>query len=163
MLSVAISRRHHVVLSTVVVLVLAGLWALNLQAQQARDTKRKLDLEDLEVALLRSLTTTGTLPPEHEPVWCGALNSPEHAMVRAAIERVLRETGAYRNPLKPFPTDPRWRGTSRDYAYAKTSPVSFELFAELEADPNDSRRLEEACGTDTAYDYGIASLNRHPL
>ena len=162
MLSADMSRRSPVVLLVTVVFFLAGLWILNLQAQQARDTRRKLDLADLEIALLRSLATTGTLPPENAPSWCGVLGTPEHAAIRTAIEGLLRETGAYRNPAKPFPSDPRWRGTPRDYAYAKTSPVSFELLAELEADRNDSRPLAD-CGTDTAYDYGIASLARHPL
>lgn len=157
-----------------------GLWALDLQARQARDTTRKLDLEDLEGALLRTLARTGTVPPADRPTWCGTINAPAHRAVRESIEWSLRETKKYQNPAKPFPTDPRFSGTGRDYAYWKTSPVSFELLAHLEADDNNSRRLDlQTCelvlGDDgpearrssarsgAGYDYAIVSVQRAPL
>lgn len=163
-------------------LLSVGVWALDLQARQARDTTRKLDLEDLEVALNRMLAQTGTLPPESEPIWCGRINDQASRDVRAAIERSLRETKKYAKAEKPFPADPRFSGSASDYAYWKTSPVSFELLAELEADPNNSRPLDlERCelrssGTGPArnaslrsrsdaggYDYSIISAQRNPL
>lgn len=157
-----------------------GLWALDLHARQARDTTRKLDLEDLESGLLRTLTQTGTLPPAAEPSWCGVINAPANRAVREDIEHALRETKKYAKPTKPFPIDPRFGGTDRDYAYWKTSPVSFELLAELEADPNNSRPLDLArCEpidrqagpqaprssrrSEVEYDYAIRSLQRAPL
>lgn len=143
-------------------LLALGLWALALQARQARDVTRKLDLEDLERALRRSLAVTGTLPPLEAPSWCGTLTAPEHHAVRAEIERYLRETAKYAKPEKPFPTDPIHRGSAKDYLYVKTSPVSFELFAELEAE-RANRWMVPACGSDIAYDYGVLSLVRNPL
>lgn len=162
-----------------------GLWALDLHARQARDTTRKLDLADLESGLLRTLTQTGTLPPAAETSWCGVISAPGNRAVREDIERALRETKKYAKPTKPFPTDPRFGGTDRDYAYWKTSPVSFELLAELEADPNNSRPLNlercelidrqagpqaprspvkrEAPRGEVEYDYAIRSLQRAPL
>lgn len=167
------------------VLFAVGVWALDLHARQARDTNRKLDLADLESGLLRTLTQTGTLPPAAETSWCGVISAPANRAVREDIERALRETKKYAKPTKPFPTDPRFGGTDRDYAYWKTSPVSFELLAELEADPNNSRPLNlercelidrqagpqaprspvkrEAPRGEVEYDYAIRSLQRAPL
>lgn len=162
------------------VLLGIGLWALNLQARQARDTTRKLNLEDLESGVLRILKRTGTLPPFGATSWCGIISAPANRAVREEIERALRETKKYAKPEKPFPADPRFGGTDRDYAYWKTSPVSFELLAELEADQNNSRPLDlTTCDlADTAgpaprspaarrgevgYDYAIRSLQRTPL
>lgn len=164
---------------------LLGLGLLDLQDRQARDVKRALDLEDLETALLRVLATTGTLPPADAPSWCGVVNAPENAEILAEIERSLRETKKYAKAEKPFPADPRFLGTEKDYAYWKTSPVSFELLSELEADANNSRPLDlkrcelrfplhGARGDGTgdadrspepanAYDYAISSLHRTPL
>lgn len=150
-------------------LLTIGLFALNLQAQQARDTDRKLDLEDLELALVRILNGTGTLPPAEQPRWCGVINDQRNHDVRAAIERSLRETKKYAKPEKPFPADPRFAGTPRDYVYWKTSPVSFELLSELEADNNNSRPLDlEHCALRSAtdgggFDYAISSVQRNPL
>lgn len=160
------------------VLLMLGLWALNLQAQQARDTKRKLDLEDLESALLRALAQTGTVPPADRTTWCGVITAPANREIRNAIEQALRETKKYAKPEKPFPADPRLANTDRDYAYWKTSPVSFELLAHLEADDNNSRPLDlERCELvfdeggpkvprnfgEGGYDYAISSLQRVPL
>lgn len=145
------------------VLLIIGTWALDLQARQARDTQRKLDLEDLETALRRSLALTGTLPPAEAPAWCGTLTAPAHQPVRAEVEARLRETTKYAKAEKPFPADPRFHGSAREYLYVKTSPVSFELFAELEAERT-NRFLVPACGgTNIAYDYGVLGLVRNPL
>ncbi len=150
----------------------AGLWALDLQARQGRDTRRKLDLEDLETAVNRHLAQTGTLPPADAPTWCGTVNAPESRAVRDVIETSLRETKKYARAEKPFPADPRFSGTARDYAYWKTSPVSFELLAELEADNNNSRPLDLAscelrlggarspATRSGGYDYALISVQR---
>ncbi|TSC72592.1 MAG: hypothetical protein G01um101438_309 [Parcubacteria group bacterium Gr01-1014_38] len=143
-------------------LLVLGLWGFSLQARQARDITRKLDLEDLETALRRSLAVTGTLPPVHAPWWCGTLTAPEHRAIRTEVERFLRETAKYAKPEKPFPTDARFGGSPKEYLYVKTSPVSFELFAELEAERT-NRFLLSDCGTDIAYDYAVRSLVRTPL
>lgn len=183
------SAPHRTLLVTVLTaaaLFAVGLWALDLQARQARDTTRKLNLEDLETALNRRLAIAGSLPPEDAPTWCGVLSDPQHQEIQADIERALRDTEAYTNPAKPFPADPRFDGSARDYVYWKTSPVSFELLAHLEADDNNSRPLDlEHCElrpTDAGgpartrhnfgdvggsvaggYDYAIVSLQRTPL
>lgn len=164
---------------TAAALLALGLWALDLQARQARDTTRKLNLEDLETALNRRLKLRGTLPPEDAPQWCGVLTDAGNAAVRGEIESALRATEKYANPLKPFPADPRYGGSTRDYVYWKTSPVSFELLAHLEADDNNSRPLDlQRCELVTrdggpaprssdrsgvGYDYAIVSLQRTPL
>lgn len=139
-----------------------GLWAFNLQARQTRDTTRKLDLEDIETALRRSLAVTGTLPPSETPTWCGNLSAAEHSAVRADIERFLRETAKYAKAEKPFPHDPRFAGSPKEYLYVKMSPVSFGLFATLEAERT-QRWNPPACGTKGAYDYAVLSLLRSPL
>lgn len=185
-MGLSVSRRSIAATAVVTIALLAlGLWALDLQARQTRDLKRALDLEDLETALLRLLATTGTLPPADQPTWCGVVNVPKHQATHARIERALRETKKYENPAKPFPADPRYARSARDYLYWKTSPVSFELFSELEADDNNSRRMDiarcELIGGDAApartrhnfadvggseaggYDYALSSLARSPL
>lgn len=157
---------------TAVVLLVVGLWALNLQAQQARDTTRKLDLADLESALLRVLAQTGTVPPADQPTWCGVISAPTSQTVKDDMERALRATKKYAKAEKPFPKDPRAGGTDRDYVYWKTSPVSFELLAFLEADDNNSRPFAVATctlrhaldqGSRDTYDYAISSTQRTPL
>ncbi len=153
-------------------LVLLGVWALNLQAQQARDQDRQLDLEDLEGGLLRVLAQTGTVPPADQPTWCGVISAPTSQAVKDAIERSLRATKKYAKAEKPFPSDPRSAGTDRDYVYWKTSPVSFELLSYLEADNNNSRPFAVTTCTlrpspdprlTDAYDYAISSTQRSPL
>jgi hypothetical protein len=144
-----------------VFLLVVGLSGFSLQARQARDTTRKLDLEDLETALRRSLAVTGTIPPLRASTWCGTLTTPEHHAVRAEVERFLRETAKYVKPEKPFPTDPWFSGSAKDYLYVKTSPVSFELFADLEAERT-NRFVIPACGN-VAYDYAVLGLVRTPL
>lgn len=185
-MSLSVSHRSIAATAVITIALLAlGLWALDLQARQTRDVKRALDLEDLETALRRLLGTTGTLPPADQPTWCGVVNIPEHQAIRESIERALRETQKYQNPSKPFPADPRFAGKPRDYLYWKTSPVSFELLSELEADDNNSRRVDlTRCalltedsapartrhrfadvggGEAGGYDYAISSLARSPL
>lgn len=139
-----------------------GLWAFTLQARQARDITRKLDLEDIETALKRSLAVTGTLPPADAPTWCGTLTAAEHSAVRADIEHFLRETAKYAKLEKPFPHDPRFAGSAQEYLYVKMSPVSFGLFATLEAERT-HRWNPPTCGTNGAYDYAVLSLLRSPL
>lgn len=156
-------RAFFSVLITGGALLIVGTWALGLQARQVRDTQRKLDLEDLETALRRALAATGTLPPADSPTWCGTLTAPAHQPVRAEVEIRLRETAKYAKPEKPFPTDPRWSGGPNDYLYVKTSPVSFELFAELEAEQT-NRFFVPACEEKhMADDYGVLGLVRNPL
>lgn len=188
----SLPRRTLPLLLVGIVLLLVGLWGLDLQAKQARDTTRKLDLEDLETALTLLLRTNGTVPPADRPTWCGVMNVPANADVRAVIEQALRTFKKYERAEKPFPADPRWAGTERDYAYWKTSPATFELLTHLEADDNDSRPLDltrcalrgkdedlpmhsptsevgpirrsPANGRDeVGYDYAIQSFQRQPL
>ncbi len=154
--------RSWVFAIAVIVFMGVGVWAIELQARQARDTMRKHDLEDLEHALIRHARAMGTVPPDNVPAWCGTLSASTHAPVRAVIEAALRRDEKYAKLEKPFPQDPRFGGTARDYFYWKTSPVSFELLAELEGDANDTRETA-ACGGTVAYDYGITSTERNSL
>ncbi len=162
-------------------LLAVGAWGIDLQAKQARDTTRKLDLEDLETALTRLVRTDGTIPPADQPTWCGVISVPENAAVRSKIEQALRTLKKYEKPDKPFPADPRWAGTDLDYLYWKTTPVTFELLAHLEADDNNSRPLDlTRCALqvndagpvrrdprlnrgEVGYDYAIMSFQRQPL
>lgn len=135
-----------------------GVWALRLQALQARDIVRKHDIEDLEQALMRYGLAHGTYPPDASPTWCGTLAAQKD--VRTAVEASLRRDEKYAKADKPFPSDPRFSGTARDYFYWKTSPVSFELLAELEADASDDRDTSPCSGT-IAYDYSVVSTLRN--
>lgn len=156
-----------------ILVVASGTWAIRLQGLQARDTIRKHDIEDLEQALLRYGRLQGTYPPDDMPMWCGTLSDPSSAAVRAAIEDSLRRDEKYAKPEKPFPRDPVYRGADRDYFYWKTSPVSFELMSELEADRNNSRPMNRsACAPatqtqsarrDAGYDYSVVSTRRTPF
>lgn len=166
---------------SLLVLVFAGLglWAIRLQAAQTRDTVRKHDIEDLEQALLRYARLQGTYPPDDVPTWCGVLSTEANRPVHDAIEWALRKDEKYTKPDKPFPQDPRFAGTSRDYFYWKHSPTSVELLSELEADANDTRDTS-SCSSSTAltasgparhsvreggnrYDYGIVTTQRSPF
>lgn len=162
MMSLPSSSFLRAALVVIVAFFLVGLWALRLQAAQARDTIRKHDLQDIEEALMRYSRTTGTFPPSTYPTWCGVLSDPRNAAVASAIETALRQDEKYGKPEKPFPRDPRFADTSRGYTYWKTSPVSFELLAELEADPNNTRVVPE-CSASVAYDYSTVSVSRNPF
>ena len=168
-----------------ILFVAIGAWALRLQALRARDTIRKHDIEDLEQALLRYGRLSGTYPPDDVPAWCGTLSDPAADSVRTAIEAALRRDEKYAKPEKPFPSDPVYAGTDRDYLYWKTSPVSFELLAELEADRNNSRAIDRTtCAPapqsatrdvgpaprdprpdrgEVGYDYSVVSTHRTPF
>lgn len=160
----ALSRPALLRLSLLAAAVFAGvgLWALRLQARQARDIIRKHDIEDIETALVRYSRTSGTIPPDDTITWCGRLSDAANTDIRARIESALREDEKYARPEKPFPADPTFAGSARDYFYWKTSPVSFELLAELEADPTDARDTRP-CGGTTAYDYSVVSTLRNPF
>jgi hypothetical protein len=147
---------------TAITLTALGTWAIRLQAEQARDTVRKHDIEDLEHALTRSARAAGTYPPEGVSSWCGTLTNPRNRAVRDVVEAALRRDDKYAKSDKPFPADPRYAGTDRDYFYWKTSPVSFELLAELEADRTDARDTTD-CGGSVAYDYSVVSQLRTPF
>lgn len=154
--------QRWVVAAATVAVVSIGAWALRLQSLQARDIIRKHDIEDLEQALYRYGRLTGTYPPDAAEAWCGTLSAPDASAVRSAIENALRKSEKYAHPDKPFPRDPRFFRTPRDYTYWKTSPVSFELLAELEADPNNSREGVPCAGS-VAYDYSVVSTKRTPF
>jgi hypothetical protein len=135
-----------------------GIWGLDHTAKQQRDIARKHDLEDIETALFRYAKAHGTYPPNNELVWCGILSDPKNNDIRSVIDTALREGPSYEDPEKPFPSDPVYGGTSRDYAYWKTNPVSFELVATLESDTKGARSIP--CIDDTVYHYRIESTTR---
>lgn len=156
----------------VLIFAALGLLTIHLQAAQARDTIRKHDIEDLEQALLRYARLQGTYPPNDVPTWCGVLSLEPNRPVRDAIEWALRMDEKYAKPDKPFPTDPRFTGTARDYFYWKRSPTSVELLSELEADANDTRDTSPCIlpagrqgpgGDGNRYDYGIVTTQRSPF
>lgn len=148
---------------------LGGLFLLNRADTQARDTIRKHHLEDLEHALYFARALHGTYPPYDQPSWCGPLNDPANADVRAEIEAALRaQNEKYANHDKPFPHDPLagrapagLAGRPPDYFYWKRNPAVFELYAILETDPT-AERSTAAClsSTTLTYDYGITSVWR---
>ncbi|GEM_PF-1865597 len=142
-------------------LLLGGMWLLERSDKQARDTIRKHHLEDIERSLFFARGQHGTYPPYASSSWCGLLNAPANAAVRAEVEAVLRaQNETYANKAKPFPTDPLAEA-GVDYFYWKRSPAVFELYAILEADPNGER---STAGCDNAaaltYDYGLNSAFR---
>ena len=129
---------------------------------QARDTIRKHHLADIEQSLFFAREIHGTFPPYTEPSWCGLLNDPKNALVKAEVEQVLRQqNNKYSNQAKPFPTDPL---PPNDYFYWKRSPAVFELYAILEEDDTNERNTK-LCTNSPAldYDYGITSRWREDL
>lgn len=145
-----------------IVFVALGVWALRLQALQARDIVRKHDIEDIELALGRYEKTHGTYPPENAASWCGNLSDPANKEILKQLETSLRQDKKYAKAEKLFPFDPVYKNTTNDYFYWKTSPASFELLAKLEADKNGSRDAAP-CGNKTAYDYSVVSFLRNPF
>lgn len=141
---------------------IAGLWALRLQSLQARDIVRKNDIEDIEKSLVRYAKINGTFPPYEKSSWCGVLSDPKNSGIRAVIEESLRKDQKYAKSEKRFPQDPLFKNTAFDYLYQKTSPVSFELLARLEADKNRTRTAEN-CDNSLKYDYSVVSFLRNPF
>lgn len=135
-----------------------GIWGLDYVAKQQRDIARKHGLEDIETALFRYAKAHGTYPPREEVTWCGVLSDPDNNDMHSVIDTALREGALYEDPEKSFPSDPVYGGTNRDYAYWKTSPVSFELVATLEADTKGARSIP--CVNDVVYHYRIESTTR---
>ena len=147
-----------------ILLLAGGVALLHRNDQQARDTIRKHHLADIETSLYFTRSIKGTYPPYDQPTWCGVLTDPKNTTVKAQVEAALRQQNdMYKNPAKPFPTDPKFANTAQDYFYWKRSPSTFELYATLEADKTGDRN-SLGCTTNgatpTTYDYGIASINR---
>lgn len=141
---------------------MGGVALLHRNDQQARDTIRKHHLADIERSLYLARSTKGTVPPYNAATWCGVLNEATNSAVKAEVETALRaQNDMYKNMAKPFPSDPRFAATAKDYFYWKRSPSTFELYATLEADRNGDRN-SRLCANATAetYDYGIASIFR---
>lgn len=108
---------------------MGGLFLINKQAVQTRDTTRKHHLQDLEDALYFAGNTNGNFPPYEEEQWCG--NLEQDSTARQQLEEALRlQNEKYANPAKPWPTDP----LGYPYQYCKTGTETFELKAELERD-----------------------------
>ncbi len=145
-----------------IALLVGGIFLLERSDRQARDTIRKHHLEDIERSLYFARKLHGTYPPYEAPTWCGKLNAPENAAVRAEVEAALRaQNEKYANPAKPFPTDPQAAKDGSDYFYWKRSLALFELYAVLEAAPT-GERSTTACPTtpNLVYDYGLSSALR---
>lgn len=159
-----------------------GIWLMERSDQQARDTIRKHHLEDIERSLFFARGQHGTYPPYDKVAWCGQLNAPHNAAVKAQVEAVLRaQNEKYGNEAKPFPKDPlqdlspreakpAWgrradeQGQNNqlpDYFYWKRSPALFELYAILEADPTGERSTAMCDNAPPlTYDYGLNSALR---
>ncbi len=162
-LNLSLFTRRLPVILALVLLSVGGIFLLTRADRQARDTIRKHHLQDIEDSLYLAYSTHGEYPPYGVSSWCGRLNDPANAEIRAQIETSLRQKiEKYANPDKPFPSDPSYAGTNQDYFYWKHSPASFELFSILEADDNNNRTVTACTEADdsTAYDYGINSILR---
>lgn len=150
-------KTHTPLIIALIGLIAGGLYLIDLQAKQMRDTTRKHHIADIETSLYFARSRNGTYPPYNQTNWCGFLN--EDSATRQQIEQALREQNEkYENPNKPFPTDPN---PINDYFYVKRSPASFELYAVLETDDNNDRNNFFCTETKpTNFDYGIASVHR---
>lgn len=144
-----------------VYVVAGGVFFLDRQAAQARDTIRKHHLDDIEHALYFAQGKYGTYPPYELPTWCGLLNAETSTPVREQVEAALRESNTtYANIQKPFPTDPL-SGQHVDYFYWKKSPAIFELTAILEAAPTGEKTTAGCPSVPlTTFDYGLVSVWR---
>lgn len=155
-------RDYFPLSATLALLVIGGIFFLNRADAQARDTIRKHHIEDIERSLYAARSVRGTFPPYNEATWCGVLSDPKNSDVLSQVESGLRsQHEKYANPEKPFPSDPLYSHTDRDYFYWKRSPTTFELFSVLEQDQNNDRRTI-LCNNaeDIFYDYGVASIWR---
>ena len=148
--------------SAVILLLVAGVFLIHRSDEQARDTIRKHHLADIERSLYAAKNKYGTVPPYNQPNWCGVLNEETNESVRKEVENALRDQNEmYGNLAKPFPSDPKFANTNKDYFYWKHSPTTFELYAVLEQDKNQERStLGCIQNPGNAYDYGIASIWR---
>ncbi len=147
-------------------LLVGGIFLLNRADAQARDTIRKHHLQDIEDAIYFARGLHGTYPPYDQPAWCGRLQDESSALVRQQIESALREQNdKYANPDKPFAIDPdpNQIANGRGYFYWKRSPASFELFSQLEADPQQIRDMSDCSNpAPDTYNYSLTSIWREP-
>ena len=148
-----------------IIMLLGGVFLLNLANAQAHDTTRKHHLEDIEQALYFARNLHGTYPPYDQPSWCGLLNDPANSSTLSQVEEALRtQNEKYANLKKPFPQDPLVKTTTnsvQDYFYWKRSPANFELYAILETDPNNERSTFSCDNSPNLYyDYGLTSIWR---
>lgn len=148
--------------TALIIMLLSGIFLLNLADAQARDTIRKHHLEDLEQSLYFARGLYGTYPPYDQPSWCGLLSDPANSSTLAQIEEALRtQNEKYANPDKPFPTEPLMDQSSPGYFYWKRSPANFELYTILETDPNHERSTRNCNNAPKLdYDYGLTSIWR---
>lgn len=153
------------VLLALAALLFGGILLVDRADAQARDTIRKHHLEDIERSLYFARSLRGTYPPYGQPTWCGLLNDPANANVRAQVEEALRsQHEQYGNLEKPFPTDPAAEALHTDYFYWKRSDALFELYSVLEADPNGERSSQLCPGAAPQFfDYGIVSSREREL
>jgi hypothetical protein len=145
-----------------IIMLLGGIFLLNLADAQARDTVRKHHLEDLEQSLYFARNIHGTFPPYDQSNWCGLLNDPANSSTLSQIEEALRsQNEKYANPLKPFPEDPQTGLLTSGYFYWKRSPANFELYSILETDSNNERSTNNCNNApELYYDYGLTSIWR---
>lgn len=153
------STRQMPLFVALVLVGVAGVWLLARADGQARDTIRKHHLADIEASLYFAKSLHGTYPPYDQATWCGEINDPKNASVRAEVEAALRQQNEqYKNLAKPFMMDPL---PGQDYFYWKRSPAMFELYSMLEADQTSERNSFDCPNAAPAYyDYGTASIWR---
>lgn len=155
-----------IVLGILAILLTTGFTAYTASQRNARDAKRKTDLETIRQALELYKSDKGGYPPPEPPVppyigWCtvlwGCWNQPTwYNDVAGALVN-----GGY---LSRLPKDSKYANTDQDYFYRRTA-TGYELYAQLENNENNMYQTTGgamgncACGVSgtNSYDYQVTN------
>ncbi len=144
-----------IIIVVVLILTFLSLLALIFAEKETRDLKRKGDIADLQKALYLHYQEHHTYPPVDTSTFCGNINAPENKNLKRTLEYYLRQDPNYEKGDKPFPSDPKFSGSDKDYFYWKTGETSFMLLSELERDNNNEKPTESCRQEGNAFDYAV--------
>ncbi len=140
-----------VVIAIIGILLGLSIFGILGSRANARDAKRKADLEVIRSGLEMYKSDKGYYPAVSG--WCTVLwgcgvSSWYNDVAGALI------SGGY---LSQLPQDPIYANTNLDYFYKRTA-YGYELYSQLESDPNNSISTSTCgCGVsgDDSYDYKV--------
>ena len=139
-----------------IIAVLAGLTLATFAGakKNARDGKRKADLEQIRSALEMYRTDKGYYPPKDQTGWCTVLWGCGYSTWYNDVAGALI-SGGY---LSSLPQDTLYSNTSKDYFYRHVSNNQYELYSTLELVTSPTYSTAGcACGTSDVYHYKVTN------
>ena len=120
-----------VVIAIIGILLAIGTTSFITAQKQARDSKRKADIEQIRQALETYRAENGSYPT-------GSSGSP---------------TGLTPDYITTLPTDPK----SRSYGYTRTAATTYEICGSLEIDPPGTVSCTASCGSGVTCNYKLVN------